>query len=104
MLANKCAVWPTLITLPLSFLSLASLIERNCCTFSNELAIGLGVGECPAWINNMANTFVPLARGASAVSDFPRRISRSTSDIFRGSEPPESGSSEGSGGDVRLLM
>ena len=36
-----------------------STLARNCCTFSNELCVGLRVGEIPPWINNLASTFAP---------------------------------------------
>ena len=36
-----------------------STLGRNCCTFSNELCVGLRVGEIPPWINNLASTFAP---------------------------------------------
>ena len=58
-----------------------SLIEANCCDFTNELCVALGVGDVPQWVNALANSFVPLARGAAAVTSFPSRIQRSISDI-----------------------
>ena len=36
-----------------------STLSRNCCTFTNELCVGLRVGEIPPWINNLASTFAP---------------------------------------------
>ena len=39
------------------------LLHKNCCTFSNELAIELGVGEIPGWVMSMAN----VAAGVNAM-------------------------------------
>lgn len=58
-----------------------SVIERNCCDFTNEVCVVLGVGACPAWVNALANSFVPLARGAREVSKIPTQISTSTRSI-----------------------
>lgn len=54
-----------------------NLVERNCCGFTNHLCVELGVGNAPPWINNLANSFLPLSRGAAAMSDLPRRMSSS---------------------------
>ena len=32
------------------------LLHRNCCSFSNELCINLGVGPLPGWVNALAGT------------------------------------------------
>lgn len=37
-----------------------NLLEKNCCTFSNEFAIELGVGPIPEWVHALAHTAVAL--------------------------------------------
>ena len=34
---------------------------RNCCTLCDDLCVGLGVGQIPPWINNLANAIAPVA-------------------------------------------
>lgn len=58
-----------------------SVIERNCCDFTTEVCVVLGVGPCPAWVNALATSFAPLARGAAAVSKIPTQISSTTRSI-----------------------
>lgn len=37
-----------------------NLLQKNCCTFSNEFAIELGVGPIPEWVHALAHTAVAL--------------------------------------------
>lgn len=39
------------------------MLHKNCCTFSNELAIELGVGGIPGWVMSLAN----IAAGVNAM-------------------------------------
>mmetsp|Transcript_27301 Transcript_27301/g.45517 ORF Transcript_27301/g.45517 Transcript_27301/m.45517 type:complete len:255 (-) Transcript_27301:15-779(-) len=38
-----------------------NLLRKNCCGFSNELCIGLGVGEIPHWVGNLAQVGARVA-------------------------------------------
>ena len=42
---------------------------RNCCTFCDDLCAGLGVGQIPPWINNLANAIAPVANAGAAVTE-----------------------------------
>lgn len=45
------------------------LIGRNCCNFSSEFCVALGVGAPPAWINAFAESLVPVTSASQAVSE-----------------------------------
>lgn len=38
------------------------IFSKNCCDFCQELAIELGVGEIPSWVNSLAKTAEPIDR------------------------------------------
>lgn len=52
-----------------------NILERNCCHFAIALCNELGVEESvPPWINALATSLVPVARGAKAISEIPRNL------------------------------
>lgn len=44
------------------------LLRRNCCTFSNEFCMRLGVGPVPTWVTNLAAAGATLTDGVLAAA------------------------------------
>jgi len=44
-----------------------SLLRRNCCSFSREFCLQLGVGEIPEWVYALAETGAALEDGEEAI-------------------------------------
>lgn len=46
------------------------LLRRNCCTFSDEMCVALGVGHIPEWVNSLAGAGARIADAAESLSDW----------------------------------